>query len=596
MSGSLAELCASHGIEPRYLGIDGQEHAVAEPTLQQFVDLFGLSEMASVPPAGIQEALAEASLPACYVPPFLKDGRTWGITCQVPSLESSRHLGMGDFRDLAEFCRIAAREGADFVGVNPLHAMFWNDPGRISPFSPSSRRFLNAFYISPEWVEDGPVPSVDYLNDAAAAERGEFVDFPAAVRLKERILRDLFERRGKNDLQSAAFREFCRRGGPMLERHALFETISGEMVRSGYGAGWPSWPEEFHDHASPAVTAMADAHCGSIDFHLWLQFQADRQLARVQRTALEAGMRIGLYVDFAVGEAPDGSAAWSDPSMTLPTLSIGAPPDDFSLGGQDWGLAPVSPVALAATGGDAYAASLAAVVKHAGAVRIDHAMSLARLWLIPRGNRAVDGAYIRYPLSTLLRRVAEVSNAARAMVIGEDLGVVPPGFRGLMARSEINAYKLWFFDREAGELSKSDTWPAAALACVGTHDTNTFAGWWTGHAVDVLERIEFLAPEAAREMRESKRADMAGVSAKLGDPESVESASLAVHARIAGSPCRLAALQIEDALGMVDQVNIPGTVTQHPNWQRKLPVTLEALSDDPRFRAHCAIFRERRPK
>ena len=603
----LARLCASHGIEPTYLGLDGREHAVPETTLAAFARIFRLGEEGSATPAGIAEARAERDPPHCFVPDILRDARAWGLTCQVPSLRSRRNLGLGDFADLAALAEIAAAEGADFLGVNPLHAMFWAAPTRVSPFSPSNRRLLNPIYLAPEWIE-----GFDGLTAEEAAEARRLrddlpvdghsadghpidtplIDGPAAGALKDRVLRRLFAAAPSDP----AFEGYLTDAGATLEAHALFETISGIMLRQGHGVGWMSWPAPLRDRHSDEVRRLAEQNADEVRYHLWLQWQTDRQLARVQETALGAGMRVGLYLDIAVGAAPDGSSTWGDPQRTVPELKIGAPPDDFSLGGQDWGLAPISPVVMAEHDGVPLAEIMAAVMRHAGAVRIDHAMSLARLWLIPEGTPAIDGAYVRYPLSVLLARLAEQSQDARCMVIGEDLGVVPPGFQALMEERALHSYKVWFFERGPTGLPETRRWPLPGLACLGTHDMATVAGWAAGRDLDLRERFGVLDAEAADAARAERAEDRARIAHRLGAGSDLLSLSLAMHAHMAASPCRLAALQIEDALGLERQVNVPGTVDEYPNWRNGLPIPVEELADHAGFRAHAKAMREARPR
>ncbi|HET7408998.1 MAG TPA: 4-alpha-glucanotransferase [Paracoccaceae bacterium] len=588
----LARLCASHGIEPRYHGIDGAEQEVPEDTLRTLAEVFDLTAEAETAPAGIAEARAEIAPPRCFVPPVLQDARAWGITAQVASLVSDRNLGMGDFADLASLAQIAAAEGADFLGVNPLHAMFWSDPERISPFSPSNRRFLDPRYLAPDWIDgfDGLTPEE---ADHAARLRGTpRVQTPAAAVLKDRVLRRLFARAGPDP----EFDAFVRKGGEALRAHALFETVSAAMVRDGHAAGWMGWPEPYQDCRSDEVHRLADQHPDDRRYHLWLQWQTDRQLARVQRTARESGMRIGLYLDIAVGAQSDGSASWTDPHLTVPELKIGAPPDPFSARGQDWGLAPLSPVVMRERRGEPLAEIMAAVMRHAGAVRIDHAMSLARLWLIPQGRAAVEGAYMRYPLSILLARLAETSQAARTMVIGEDLGVVPHGFRTLMADRALHSYKVWFFERGPDGLPDIAAWPADGLACLGTHDLHTTPGWIAGADIDLATDLGRIDPDDAGRALESRHDDRARLARLLGAEETGLSLSLALHRHMAASPCRLAALQIEDALGVEAQVNVPGTIDEYPNWRTRLPVPLDGLSDDHGFRAHTQAMRDARPR
>jgi len=586
----LAARAACLGIEPTWTGFDGIDRAVTAGTLAVLVDALGGSGANSRPPPTI-EAVATAEHP-CFVPAKLADARVWGLTTQIGALASGRNAGMGDFADLANLCVIAAREGADFVGVNPVHALFWNDPGRASPFFPSNRSFLNPLYLALEWVPGFAGLSQVEAGEAARLREGQLVDHVAVRRLKDGSLRRLYA----SAPAEPGFDAFVADRGDALRAHAAFEALGGHMTAEGLGASPSTWPEHYRTFASPAVAAFMDTHADDVRYHMWLQYQADRQLARVQRTAREAGMRTGLYLDLAVGAAPDGSAAWHDPALTVPGLSVGAPPDPFSAAGQDWGLAPLSPVSIAADEGQAFAAMLGDVVRHAGAVRIDHAMSLARLWLIPRGRGATEGAYVRYPLHVLMDRLAEVSHMNETLVIGEDLGNVPPAFRGLMAARSLHAYKVFHFERDGADFAEPATWPRGVLACLGTHDLPTFAGWWHGDDMILRHGIGHLDTDTLEREQRDRAADRARLTRRLGPTVDVAELSVRLHAHIAASPCRLAVLQIEDALGVREQVNLPGTVDKYPNWRRRLPVDVERLADHQGFAAHTAAMRAERPR
>lgn len=596
MSDRIADQCARAGIEATYVGIDGITHAVPQETLIALAAALATDGGSSAPPPTIAEVLDTPPASRCFIPAELEAAKVWGITCQLPSLVSARNQGIGDFADLAALGDIAAAEGADFVGVNPLHALFWSDPGRISPFFPSNRRFLNPLYIALDWV-DGFSDLPESQGAAGARTNSSLIDVHAVAAEKDRLLRKLFAQYPWSEAGRAAFHDFRKTGGEALHTHALFEAISQTMVECGIGATPPNWPEDMRLLRAPAVETFAKEHSALVDYHLWLQWQARMQLSQVQEQMRAAGLRIGLYVDFAVGAAPDGSAAWSEPDLTLPDIAIGAPPDPFSVYGQDWGLAPLSPARLAALDGRPLAEILAATVDGSGAMRIDHAMGLARMWLIPRGFSAIDGAYVRYPLRTVLERLAEVSRAQEAIVIGEDLGVVPAGFRQLMSANNIHSYKVLMTERnEAGFIDPAE-WPVSALACFATHDMPTFAGWWRGTDLDVRRALGLLSPaafEKAQAERDTERimlrARTNGGAASDADP------SIGVYAAIAASPCRLAALQIEDALGVLDQVNIPGTTSEYPNWRRRLPVSLEDMADNATFRSHTQVMRNARPK
>jgi 4-alpha-glucanotransferase len=596
----LARLCVAHGIEPTYTGLDGVLRHVPESTLFSLAEIFDISNAAPLPPSGIEEVRSEPSQQNCYVPDVLLHGRIWGITCQLTGLLSERNAGIGDFADLLAICRLAAAEGADFVGVNPLHALLWSDPGRVSPFFPSNRRFLNPIYLALEWIEGFAGLTDAELTISTAAKDAEIVDIPAVARLKDRVLRRLFSAFPRSAEEESNFRTFCDEGGAPLVAHAVFEAISELMTAEGRGATPGEWPEPLRRHGSPEVAAFAEGNCAAVDFHLWLQWLAHRQLDKVQQGARSAGMRIGLYLDCAVGSAPDGSAAWSDPTNTVPGVSIGAPPDFFNTGGQDWGLAPLSPVRLAALDGEPLARDLAAVARFAGALRIDHAMGIARLWLIPRGAPPADGAYVRYPLSSLLRRIAEVSHTSQSLVIGEDLGVVPVGFRELMNERALHRYMIFFFESDGDGFADPRHWPSAALACIATHDMPSLARWWHGTDLEIRETIGLLDPtesDGARHRRQMEREALArrlNLSTEAAsDPLTL---STTLHRLLADSPSRLAALRLEDSLCLDTQANIPGTVLEYPNWVQRIPVAIEHLAENPLFRAHAAVMRNVRPR
>ena len=363
------------------------------------------------------------------------------------------------------------------------------------------------------------------------------------------------------------------------------------------------------------MKAFAAERNDLVMFHCFLQWVAHRQLAEAQNRARSAGMRIGLYLDFAVGVAPDGSATWSDRALLVPGARIGAPPDYFNAAGQDWGLSPISPSVLAERHFQPIRNALDTVLAHAGALRIDHAMSLYRLFWIAHGFTAADGAYVRYPFADLVRTVAEVSEARHAIVIGEDLGIVPDGFRDAMHAADIQSYRVLFFEKRDDHFLPAEAYPRAALACITTHDTQTLSGWWSGHDLDVRAGIGMIGAEALpaeRAARAHERRRLLGLLESHGllPPELAPvmrgeaeppfdlpaSLTVALHRFIARTPSRLVAASADDLAGALDQVNIPGTVNEHPNWRRKLGVAIDDMAAHPLFVAVTAALREERPK
>ncbi|WP_265517944.1 4-alpha-glucanotransferase [Nitratireductor luteus] len=538
---------------------------------------------------------------ACFLPDFLERGRAWGVTCQLYGLRSHRNWGVGDFDDLARLGETLARFGADFVGVNPLHALFLAEPHKASPFSPSDRNFVNPLYIAVDRVE-GFDPGED-ADEAilSALRQAQLVDYAAVARQKLAALRNIHRR--TRDALPDAFRGFVERGGEHLQHYALFEALSLHMVNSGFHAGWMSWPSQYRDPANSAVAAFAHDHAEKIHFQLWLQWLADTQLRSASDRLKAAGMRIGLYLDLAVGTAPDGAATWSDRTLTRVGAQIGAPPDMFNPEGQSWGLAPVSPSEMAARDFRPVRRAYESILRHAGALRIDHAMSLYRLFWIPEGFRAADGAYVLYSMPEILRVLADVSQKARALIIGEDLGVVPEGFRAQMERADLLGYRIFYFERDETGFVPPAQWPCSVLACVGSHDTPTLAGWWSGKEIDVRLEIGLYDEAAARSERDRRRRERHEAiellhshgHRQVGEAFDEEVAA-GIHRLVASAPSRLMAAQMEDLLGLVEQPNIPGTMDEHPNWRRKLPVPLEELEAVPMLRRVLDVIARQRPR
>jgi 4-alpha-glucanotransferase len=599
MRPNLHELARRYGVETSYLSETGEYRTVSDKVVRAVLKC--LRSGAGVPSrrSDVDRGAVRAQ---CLVPSWLKTGRCWGLSCQLYALKSKRNLGVGDFADLAELCAIAAAAGADFVGTNPLHALFLADPSRCSPYSPSSRRFLNPIYIAVDQLgRPGSLSDRDRAQgDSLRALT--LIDYGRVSRLKLRLLRKAFSARQDD----AAFKCFEDQGGETLRDFATFEALSQSMVAHGHGSGWRSWPESFRDNKSGSVRAFVKQHTDDIRFHAWLQWVAASQLVAAQAKALKAGMRIGLYLDLAVGVAPDGAATWSDPSVVVPSAHIGAPPDAFNANGQDWGLAPISPSVLCDTSCRPLFDDLAASMRYAGAVRIDHVMGLQRLYWIPEGFAAQKGCYVRYPLGDMIAAVAACSRQHAAMVIGEDLGTVPEGFRELMARSEIQGYRVLMFERRPdGSFISPDRYPQRALACVGTHDLPTQAAWWSGADLELRRELGMATgPEALPQRTRDRHALIEALStARLLPPRShryggnfPEQIAVASHRYLAATRCRMIAVQLEDIAGALHQVNVPGTVAEHPNWRRPLTISLAQLPRHRMFRRIVAAMADARPR
>jgi 4-alpha-glucanotransferase len=507
---------------------------------------------------------------------WMPDHSLWGVGVQVYALKAGSTSGFGDFAALADFCGQAAAAGAGAVAINPVHALFGALPDHISPYAPSTRLWLNPLYAA--------------LPGKAKQSGAGLIDWPHASRQKWHALRQAFTQAGKDP----DFAAFVRQGGERLLAQARFEMLDARFRAQGCES-WRQWPAPYRDAQSRAVRALS-AKDPEIAFHLFAQWQADRSLAVAQASARRAGMPVGLIADMAVGMDPAGSHAWSAPKEVLRGLTVGAPPDIFNARGQNWGLTNLSPRGLIDTGYAGFIATLRAAMRHAGGIRLDHAMGLQRLWVIPQGADPADGVYLHYPLQELLGLIALESQCHRAMVVAEDLGTVPEGFREKLARAAILGMRVLWFERDArGGFLPPQKWDAQAAALSTTHDLPTLAGWWSGHDLKWRRRLKLDAkPEKARHERQRDRkrlwASLKKTSSARGPmPDQPPVFVDAAFAALAAAPSPLKLLPIEDFLGEKEQPNIPGTISEHPNWRRRLRTAKPF--DNKAARRRAAILR-----
>lgn len=489
-------------------------------------------------------------------------------------------LGSGDFGALAPFCAAAGERGFDAVAISPVHAGFAAEPHHFSPYSPSTRLFVNVLAIDPceafgEAAVLAALESLGLVDEQRRLEGADLVDWPAVGTLRLALLRALAGR-GLAPDQESRFAAWRLEQGEALEHHAMFEAL--HAVR--YAAGefdWRRWPSEWRDPDGPAVRAFAAEHAEEVSFHARLQWLASCGLAAAQRAARDAGMRIGIVGDLAVGTDPAGSHAWSRHRELLSDVSVGAPPDALSPTGQDWGLTSLSPTGLKATGYRAFIELLRAAMANVGGLRIDHVLGFNRLWLIPRGRSSAEGAYLRFPFEDMARLVALESWRHRAIVIGENLGTVPGGFNERIARAGILGIDVLWFKRDwRGDFVDPRQWDRNAVATTTTHDLPTVEGWWVGREIEWRAQLGQLgAGEDEARLRRERRDDRTRLLQAIGvaaDPAAPDRAPLdAIIAFVARSPSPLVLIPIEDLLGLVEQPNIPGTTTGHPNWRRRLP-------------------------
>ncbi len=507
--------------------------------------------------------------PRCHFPDGL---RAWGWLVQLYALRSRGSWGIGDLADLRQLAEWSAGAlGAGAVLLNPLHAPLPLVPQEPSPYFPSSRRYRNPLYLRVEEVPGAAEAGLDLPRLAAegrALTADRRIDRDAVFRLKMAALDSLWARAAGDRAGLARYRA--------REGHGLTEFATFCALAERHGAGWRRWPAEHRHPASPAIARFAAEQADRVAFHAWLQWLVDEQLAR-------AGRALRLVTDLAIGFDGEGADAWAWQDVLAQGVTVGAPPDDFALEGQDWGLPPFVPHRLRAEGYGPFVETVRAGLRHAGGMRVDHVMGLFRLYWVPAGATARDGAYVRYPTDDLLAILALESERAGALVIGEDLGTVEPGVRErLLAERILSTRVLWF------EPTPPAGYPALSLAAVTTHDLPTVRGVWTGSDLEEQQAAGLTPSTAATEALRARLRELTGLEPGVA-PAAV---SLAVHRRLAEAPSAMIAATLEDALEVAERPNLPGTTAnRRANWSLALPEPLEAIQADPRPRALAGILR-----
>ena len=542
----------------------GLTHTVDQETLRAVLQALPVAISDTGPVFGVSPDAAQVQ---AFTGNF---DRVWLLAVQLYAARSEHNWGIGDFSDLAELIRWAAEVGAAGIGLNPLHVLCDDRPEDCSPYSPSSRLFLNPLYID---VAKVPGFSEDYMvaraGDLDGVRRSELVNYPRVAELKIVALRSAHEefRARQYPEHQARFEEFRRRQ-PLVARFACFE-----YLRRKFGKPWWEWPDGFDRPDDAALNRLRHGReSAEIEYYEFVQWCADEQLGACAVLAKQLGLSVGLYLDVAVGVKADGFDAWNEQQAISRTLAIGAPPDLLNTAGQNWGLAGFSASGLVLTKFAPFRDMLHAAMQYAGAIRLDHVLGLNRLYLIPEGNSAGRGVYVRMPFDELLAATASESIQNRCVVIGEDLGTVPPGFREKLAECGIWSYRVMMFERDEEAFHPVDRYPGNSLVTFNTHDLPTFSSWKVGADL-ALKRSLGLDPGETREVRE-RSVEMLHQALDSADND-VTIYSVLDHLSRAQS--RILAISIDDLLGLVDQANVPGTVDAHPNWRRRLPCEIESL-------------------
>lgn len=548
----------------------------------------------------------------CVAPDTALGGRrVVGLTANVYTLRSARNWGVGDTGDLTRLSEWAAEIGAAFVGVNPLHALR-NRGQDVSPYGPVSRLFANVLYIDldavPEMAESAEarsltargLPRIAQLRDAT------HIDYEAVMAMKHPVLEALYRsfvehQRGKNTERSRAFGRYVESQGQQLEDFATWCALDERHQATP----WQQWPSELRDPRGRAVKAFRAREGERVGFHQWTQFELDRQLGEAQARARDLSLPIGLYQDLAIGAARDGSDTWMHPGLFLDGPTIGAPPDQYAAAGQNWGLPAINPHRLAEDGYSYWARLVRAALRHAGALRIDHVLGLFRQFWIPPDREGRDGAYVRFPGDDLLGIAALESVRANALIVGEDLGTVPPEVPPALQRWGVLSSKVMYFEAEPkrGRFRPPRAYPALALTTANTHDMPTIAAFWRESDIDLRAKVGAIptrrAVAGARQERAEAREALAtslieeGVWPANEEPVTDLALREAVHTYLRRTPSWLVGLSLDDLTGEVEPVNLPGVAPDRwPSWTRRMTMSLEEMSESADVRRALGVERQ----
>ena len=562
--------------------------------------------------------------PSRVYAPEKHDGhrRAAGLAVSLYALRSLRNWGCGDFTDLEALVDWLAEEtGVSFVGLNPLHAIANRQPYNTSPYLPSSVYYRNPIYLDVERVEEFQRSAraqrwfrrPEVQEEIRQLREAEFVEYERVWALKLRALKlafvEFLRREWRRDTPRARqFRDWCAAEGAMLERFAVYCALD-EWIRARHPGVWvwPAWPPAYRDPASRAVRAFQKKHWRRVLFYCWLQWLTEQQLAAAHQHALERGLALGLYHDLALATDRCGADFWAYRSLYVSGCRVGAPPDDFSPSGQDWSFPPADPDRLRRDGYRLFIQAIRKNCAHGGALRLDHVMRLFRLYWIPEGHTAAEGAYLRQPHEELLPILALESVRNRVVIIGEDLGTVSPEIRAELGRWGLLGYRVPYFEKHPdGRFRRPEHYPEQSLVCSTTHDLPTLAGFWLGRDIEARRRAGLIEEEAARRQmaeRERDKQRLLDLLHELGllpewfprrallAPDFTGELHNALVGLVSLSASRLMVLTIEDLFKETEQQNLPASTWQYPNWRRKVKFALEELRVAPFARDCTRMFR-----
>ncbi len=559
----------------------------------------------------------------CYLPPELVEGRTWGVSSNLYAVRSRRNQGIGDFGDLAVLARKVGECGGGFVGINPLHAVPNTYPYGISPYSPVSRIYKNPLYLAISDIPDVResaicmqiISSEEFRKQEESLRNADTLDYEAVAALKERVFRCAFEWFYEYHWQSRTDRarqlhEYIKACGESLTAYATWCALREHFGAAQPSDSWQQWPRDYHNPQSDAVRAFRAQHEKGLLYYQYLQWLLDEQHKKIAALSQDMRMPVGLYHDLAVGSIVGGSDVWMAKQFFADGISVGAPLDDFNPSGQNWGFPPAIPEQFRKNGYRFFIEAIRSTMRHGGAIRIDHALGLFRLFWIPDGRLPLEGAYVRCFTEELLRIIALESVRNKTIVVGEDLGTFGDGMREMLQSFRMLSFRLLYFERFYPDpnFKRPEHYPEMAIAAVTTHDLPTLAGFWTGRDIDIKGKLHlFPRPEKIPAYREERRHDRTLLVRALKErgllspdfpespddlPEMTPEIAVAVHAYLARTPSKMLSVMFDDLMLLVSQQNLPGTVNQHPNWVQKSTGAIEDLSEQSWLQAFALASRQ----
>lgn len=559
-----------------------------------------------------------------YQPPVLEQKKAWGLNVQLYSLRSQQNWGIGDFADLTYLIKQASQYGVDFIGINPLHLLYPTVPEWASPYSSSSRRWLNPIYLAVHTLPEFKLcktiqnwfASEEMQSEIEQLRYAELVDYSAITHLKLTALEQLFafSKRSKSVhivKRRQVFQHFLKQQGEPLLLQGLFNVLDGQshlQEPTEQTIGWLGWCQEWQKLTENKRKALLKQHQEKVEFYAWLQWLATEQLNEIKALCQTVGMKLGIYGDLAVNSSRGSADVWSDPELYFINASVGAPPDPLGPVGQNWNLPPYNPSVLKARGFQPFIDMLRSNMQHFGILRIDHVMGLFRLWLIPEGKTAADGVYVHYPFDHLMAILAIESQRNQCLVVGEDLGTVPDEVRSKLNEFQIFSYFVLYFEQRNREYPAVNAFPLKAFSTIGTHDVPSLSSFW--HCVDLqlFNQLGVLEGEVLQQKYEQRVVDKQALLDTLHRDNYLpahyegDALSMAMHAHLnyvlhqylANSCSQLIGVQLENLLSQEISFNLPGTNTEYPNWRKKLACTLESMFSDNHITAFLAAINQAR--